>query len=321
MNILLLGATGFVGSATLKILLKINNVNITCTTRKNQDNNSSINWVKVDLLNDNEKLKKLLLKSDIVINCVGEVKLEKLMNNMNYQLVSKIVDLLLTKINHTHFIQLSSVGCYGAIQKYDKKVVITEDSPENPLNTYEVSKTLADNYIRGNISNKTANVSFTIVRPTNIFGEEMKSDVLRNLSQMVKKNLFFFIGNKKSISNYVHVDDVAELIFLCIECDNKSKNRVFIVSDDLPQVRMISLFQNYYQVKRLDYCIPKAFVEMASSIVSIFFSNFPLSRSAIDSLTSRVEFSNNRARKTLNFYPKHSMNKTIEKILYCWDSK
>lgn len=326
MNVLLLGASGFVGSVVLKKLLEAENVSITCVTRDiaNKDiySNSRLFWVELDLLDAEADISSLILNSDIIINCVGELNSFEMMREVNFELVKRIVDLLLETQKNTHFIQLSSVGCYGAITRYrGKQMVINEGSEERPIGEYEQTKTLADNYIKEKITNLVENVTFTIIRPTNVFGENMKSDALRSLASFVKQGKFFYIRDRKSISTYVHVLDVASLILLCANNQEHSKNEVFIASDDSLQVNIINAFVAYFKVKKPNVVVPEFMIRVLSSIIIKVFPGLPLTQARIDSLASRVSFSNDKAKSKLGFCPEFPLETNVNGLLDLWRIK
>lgn len=324
MNILLFGASGFVGSVILQKLLEIEDYNITCVTRdlekKHIHANSSLCWIQLELLDSGSVLSDNLLNNDVVINCVGELDNLEMMREVNFELVKRLVDFLLNKEKKTHFIQLSSVGCYGAITRYHgKEIIINETSEEYPAGEYEQTKTLADNYIRENITDHTESIQFTIVRPTNVFGVNMKSDALRNLADVVKKGKFFYIRGKKNICTYVHVFDLAEFILLCVDNQAQSKNQVFIVSDDSYQTSLINTFAIYFGAKKPNLVIPEFITRVLSAIIILVFPQFPLTQSRIDSLASKVRFSNSKAKVKLGFDPKFRLKSTINGLLDVWN--
>jgi len=244
---------------------------------KKKHSDTRLFWVELDLLDPEADIASLILSSDVVINCVGELNNSKMMREVNFELVKRIVDPLLTTQKKMHLIQLSSVGCYGAIARYrGKRVVINEASEERPIGEYEHTKTLADDYIREKITNYTNNIGFTIIRPTNVFGDNMKSDALRGLAGAVKKGRFFYIRDRKSVSTYVHVCDVASLILLCINNQEHSKNEVFIAADDSLQVNVINAFAVYFKVKKPQVVIPEFVVRVLSFIALKVSPSFPL---------------------------------------------
>ena len=79
------------------------------------------------------------------------------------------------------WIQLSS-GCI----RLSKKAIIDEFAVENPNNLYEETKVKSDQLI------KRVWFKFTILRPSIVFGNEMKSTLLKDLSKTLKKDYFLY---------------------------------------------------------------------------------------------------------------------------------
>ncbi|MEA3406320.1 MAG: NAD(P)-dependent oxidoreductase [Pseudomonadota bacterium] len=209
MTILLFGASGFIGKAVLNQLISMHVEKIICVRQTLSGTEpfqgDGVEWHALDILApDTMKLANFVEISDIVLNCTGELENTLTMTEINFHFVKRLTALLKASTKSHHFIQLSSVGCYGAVNFYRGQAKsITEDATERPAGLYETSKTQADDYIREQISEQTPNVSYTIIRPTNVFGKGMNSQALVGLSNIIKAGRFFYIGNQASISTYI----------------------------------------------------------------------------------------------------------------------
>ncbi len=323
MKILLLGAHGFIGSSILKFLLEVEDFAVTCITRKqihNVVNKDNVNWIQLDLLSNKNRLKDVISKADIVINAVGELEKSTLMESLNFNLVKEIVDFMFKSKRHRkRLIQISSIGCYGALNHFKgKNILVTEYDAEYPIGLYEETKTKADAYIKETLS-ASDHCTYTILRPTNIFGPKMKSKAILKLAFMIKKSRFFYISDRIAISNYVHVEDVAQAVKLICEELVKSSNQTYIVSDDCPQKMLIDTIADSLSVKRPSIVVPLIFVKFGTYVGQKFTSNFPLTESKINSLTSKVTFSNEKLIQ-LGFKPQFSIynKKVINSILSDW---
>ena len=326
MKILLLGAYGFIGSSILKVLSEVEDYTVTCITRKqihNVVNKDNINWVQLDLLSNKCGLMEVIREADIVINAIGELEKSTMMESANFNLVKVIVDLMLKSKQHRkRLIQMSSVGCYGALDHFKgKNILVTEDDAEYPIGLYEETKTKADTYIKENLS-FSDHCTYTILRPTNVFGSEMKSKAILSLALMIKKSRFFYISDRLAISTYVHVKDVAQAVKVICEELVESSNQTYIVSDDCPQKMLIDTLADSFSVKSPKMVVPLIFVKLGMYLGQNFASSFPLTKSKINSLTSKVSFSNEKLVQ-LGFKPQFSIynKKVINSILKDWALK
>ena len=326
MKILLLGAHGFIGSSILKVLSEVEDFAVTCITRKqihNAVDKDNVNWVQLDLLSNKSRLKGVISEADIVINAVGELEKSTLMESTNFNLVKEIVDLMFKSKEHRkRLIQISSVGCYGALGHFKgKNILVTEDDAEYPIGLYEETKTKADTYIKETLS-ASDHCTYTILRPTNVFGSKMKSKAILSLAFMIKNSRFFYISDRIAISTYVHVKDVAQAVKVICEELVKSSNQTYIVSDDCPQKVLIETLADSFSVKSPGIVVHLIFVKFSMYLGQKFASNFPLTESKINSLTSKVSFSNEKLVQ-LGFKPQFSIynKKVINSILRDWALK
>ena len=325
MRIFILGGKGFIGSSILSELSKLNDVKIFCSTRQSDfiDSSGAI-WINIDVFRDRNSLKEMIDNADVIINCIGEVVDKGLMEEINFGLVKNIVDILSARnSSNTRLIQISSVGCYGAITRFkNTRYIVDEDEVERPVGMYEETKTKADDYIRSHLSDVNLSSSYTILRPTNVFGTEMKSNAIRTLALMVKKGRFFYISDKSAISTYVHAKDVAQSVRLVIENLSLTRNEIYIISDDCEQNKLIDNMALSLGVNSPRIVVPFFIVRTAIKTAGKLFQNFPLSESKVNSLTSKVSFSNVKI-KQLGFMPRSSIyNKEVmNSILNAWGLK
>ena len=116
MNILVTGATGFIGGAVVKRLSK-KNVNVTVLVRDLEENNlpDSVKY-KVGDLRDYKSIKKALMGIDVVINCAGALPYHKLKDSEYYDInktgTENIVNSCMLN-NVKRFIHISTVGIYN----------------------------------------------------------------------------------------------------------------------------------------------------------------------------------------------------------------
>lgn len=73
--------------------------------------------------------------------------------------------------------------------------------------------------------------SYTILRPSKIYGVNMRNKVLLTLSDLIKHNLFFFIGDGDGYANYLHIDNMVDALVRS-GIYPAAKGKIYNVSDD-----------------------------------------------------------------------------------------
>ena len=236
-NILLTGASGFVGKILIKHLVKLN-YNIKIITRNEKiEKKDKITYVNIDLLNKETNFEEIIKSTSIFINCAGEINNEDNMYDLHVSFIKRITDQIIELGEHKKrkisWIQLSSVGVYGPpiIANLEREIFEISDSNTSTMSIYEKTKLEADQYILKNFPKN--NLNFCILRPSQIIGDYMPNESINKLINVIKKKIFFYIGKKGAIRSYVHVEDVARAIILILEnIDGIAKNKVYNISYD-----------------------------------------------------------------------------------------
>lgn len=172
-KIIVFGASGFAGRALVADLSKYN-YNIIAITRSaipDQDKLTAVSYIEVP---DDQDFQLLNIKNiDFVFNCAGEVSKSDMFFTANVLFLQKIINFC-NSSKATNFIQLSSVGSYGASIDDD---IVTESYIKKPKNLYEMSKASAEILI----ANSLTHSQYTILQPSNIiarYGGERSHRVL-----------------------------------------------------------------------------------------------------------------------------------------------
>lgn len=312
LNVLLLGASGFVGARLLSSLVEAGHDIRVLSRKTHAGNHDFIEYVHGDLIDRELDLDQLLLDCDVVYNCAGEVRNESAMRDLHVQAIKDMLDAIGRSTRESarklHFVQLSSVGAYGSMRG-DR--VVTEATPCNPKGTYEVTKTEADELIIS--SAQRGHFTFSIIRPSNIFAADMPNSSLRQLASMVKRGLFFFVGPSGAISTYVHVDDVVDVL-LKAGFDERARNNIYNVSNDCPLEAMIGGLAVAMGVAKPRCRFPEFLVRMAVNFTPLFMST-PVTQERIDSLVSRTSYSMNKLKSELGFVPLRSVPDHIGEVI------
>ena len=173
-KILIVGASGFLGSTFLSIFKK--NYNVLGTYCKNKPKSNKIKFIKLE--NNHKSFKKKIkeFSPNIIIHCAGITDIEYCEKNkknckkVNIELTKFICEL--ANVNKSKLVYISSDHLFdGKNKSYSEKY------KTSPLNYYGISKVISEKIIDDKLKD------FLIIR-TNFFGS------LRN---KFKKNFLYFI--------------------------------------------------------------------------------------------------------------------------------
>ena len=235
------GATGFTGKHLVTSLLCRKEIRIRVLVHRNiQDNlfnNERITVIKGDLLCP-ETLDRFCEKNATIIN-LAYLREQPRQNNL--AAINNLLDSC-EKAKIQRFIQCSSISVFGRVS-IDS---VTENTPCNPLNDYEITKMKIEEAIFKRVHSVFKTV---ILRPTAIFGpggknllklaNDLKSK--HKIANYIKSCLF-----SKRKMNLVSVYNVVAAIQLLMQMDNRKINReVFIISDDEAEANNFSYVENY----------------------------------------------------------------------------
>lgn len=311
MKALVLGANGFIGSKLVQFLLE-RRVNVRVLSRKGMKVvHPGVEVIIGNLVGNDVSHMGLITGCDVVFNCAGEVRDEGLMHGLHVQATAKLLDAVsayTAQGKSLHWVQLSSVGAYGPSN--GKPRVVSEQTPTSPVGTYEITKTLADDLI---IAHKTSSLfTYTILRPSNVFGPTMSNNSLRQLGSMVKRKRFFFVGYSPAVATYIHVEDVVSALYLC-GTDPQAKGQVFNLSNDCMLPELIGGMASALGVPRPRLVVPEYLVRLGVMMVSRI-SNMPITQKRVDALVDRTRYPADKISAVLGYAPKRRVDESIAEL-------
>jgi nucleoside-diphosphate-sugar epimerase len=313
MKVCITGANGFIGKKlTEKALTTFDQVII--LTRKDTNTFNNVTVVKGDLTDLNCPLESFVSDCDIVFHCAGEIKNPALMKALHENGTKKLVEAIenesVKKNKKIHLVHLSSVGVYGPPAPAHSERTITEESPYNPVGDYEVTKCNSDMIVME--AAKKQNFTFSILRPSNVFGANMPTNSLRQLGKLVHKKLFFYVGKPKSIATYVHVEDVVTALLLCAQNPN-AKGNIYNLSNDCAFEEMIEGMAKALKVSPPKVRIPELPIRIFAKIINSIKPT-PLTDERINALVIRTKYPISKLQNELGFKPKLSVPETIADV-------
>ena len=286
MIIAITGGNGFIGKLLVKKYLDKGH-QVRLLSRKSVSMNKNCTLFIGDLTSSSVDLTNFLENVDILFHCAGELTNESLMVDLHVYGTERLLNQAKGKVKR--LVQLSSVGAYGRC----RTGIVTEESLEYPTSIYETSKTISDNLVRD------SGISYSILRPSIVFGRHMTNNSLNSMQKMILKGRFFYIGKSGTLLNYIHVDKVIDALIICGEKKN-AIGEVFIISQSITIEKMTSSFLESQGLKRNFLRFPEWLVRLGVFISKVV-PKFPLTDSRVDALTSRSIYSSNKIQNLLDF--------------------
>lgn len=261
-----------------------------------------------DLTQDNQKLIDFVDGADILYHCAAELRDEIKMHEVNVRGTERLIAAASGRVGR--WVQLSSVGAYGPVQRG----VITECTSERPVGLYEETKTQADNLVRKAASDGAFET--VIVRPSNVYGEEMPNQSLFQLFSMVDRGWFFFLGPKGASANYIHVQDVVEGLALCAT-HPAATGQTFNLSNWDTMESLVESVACVLGRPATRLRLPLAPVRLLASTVGAF-PKIPLTRARVDALSSQSWYATDKIEQELGFFTKVPVSEGMAALARWW---
>ena len=312
MIIAITGATGFVGEAlALEMCKKGFIVRLLSRSRpKICDEYVTAQYKYCDLESiDLDVLKSHLTGVSILYHCAAENTVVSRMQAVNVLGASILTDAASGLIEH--FIYVSTVGVYGT----QKNGVVTEDTPLKPMNEYENTKAIAESIIVS--SSMRGGFSFTILRPSKIYGVNMRNKVLLTLSNLIKHNLFFFIGDGRGDANYLHIDNMVDALVRSGICP-AAKGKIYNVSDHCTVFELVKVISSTLKKQIPSTHLPESFVRKVARLTCWVPFN-PLSERRINALVKSARYSSSKIKVELGYKPIVSIAQGMTELIAAYE--
>ena len=201
---------------------------------------------------------------------------------------------------------MGSVSVYDNQNKKLGKIKnITENSKTKAIEIYSKSKLEADNQIKKSIKINSKKLSYTILRISNVFGDFENSSAFLFVRFLLNKGIWLKYSNYTKY-HFIHAKDVACAVLKCILNLEKSKNKIYIVSDDQNQLKLHKFYAKNKDIELLKISVPSIFFNLlkyfffSKKIQNLFFT-----------ISSEINYDNSKIIKELNFKIKYSLEKKI----------
>ncbi|MBI4938465.1 MAG: NAD-dependent epimerase/dehydratase family protein [Nitrosomonadales bacterium] len=249
--------------------------------------------------------------ADILYHCAAEIRDTGRMNAVHVKGTSRLIEAAAGRISR--WIQLSSAGAYG--KRHEG--VITEETALNPCNTYERTKVLSDELVEAAASGGA--FQHAILRPSNVYGAEMKTRSLFELIAMIRKGWFFFIGKPGASANYIHVNNVVEALVLCGSLP-QAAGRTYNLSDYRTMEKFVAGIAGALDAPVPRMRVPEAPVYLLAKLAGNI-PDIPLTESRVDALTSRSVYPVSRIERELGYRHIVTMEEGLTELVGSWKQK
>lgn len=297
------GGNGFIGSQLVNRHIELGDE--VHFLSRNKDRKIKGATLFVGDLSIEESLFEFVNEIDVLYHCAAEIIDESKMEATNIFGTENLIKAASGKIKH--WVQLSSVGVYGPIDKG----LITENQPYNPINAYEKSKLKSDLLVLE--ASKQQFFTSTIIRPSNVFGASMRNNSLFALTKTIDKGLYFFIGQKGASANYVTAENVIEALYLAATNSN-AVNKIYNISDWCTIEDFVAMISKHLKRRVPKYrTLLKPIVLLAK--VTSFIPKNPLTVSRLLALCNRSKYDINKIENELNYKPINTTNDGLKELV------
>jgi len=310
MIVAITGGTGFIGRGlVLRHLEKGDTVRV--LTRQNANDAGlpdSVLLYHEDLTKSAKKLRSFVEGADLLYHCAAEIRDSILMQTVHIQGTRNLIEAASGNIGH--WIQLSSVGVYGP----HFNGAVTEETPLNPVGIYETTKSESDNLVIEAAAQGA--ITFSMLRPSNVFGPSMTNQSLFQMIAMIDKGFFFFVGKPGASANYIHVDNVVEGLIQCGEKD-AARSQIYNISDCRTIEEFVAVIADELRKPVPKLRVPEMPVRWMARLCGRL-PHFPLTGSRINALTNQSVYSIKRIQYELGYIHQVSMEEGLQRMVKAW---
>ena len=188
----------------------------------------------------------------------------------------------------------------------DKNKNIKENSKTKFTDLYSKSKLEADDFIQKSLKKKNNELSYTILRITNVFSYSKNSNAFNLIRFLLNKGIWFKCSNSTRY-HFIHAKDVALAVLLCVLKPKNSKNKIYIVSDDENQFELHKIYAKSKNINFLKIPISLKFIKF----ITMYFPLPKKIRNFFFTISSELNYDNSKIKKELNFRTQYSLRDKI----------
>lgn len=218
MNILITGATGFIGGFIVDEALSRGMqvwVAVRPTSSRKYLSDPRIQFLELNL-SDKEQMKRQMdgLRFDYVVHAAGATKClhaEDFFRSNTEGTKNLVQALMELQMPLKRFVFVSSLSVYGPVAEQQPYREICGNDTPLPNTAYGRSKLAAEQYIES-----IKGLPYVILQPTGVYGPRERDYFM--MAKSIKSHTDFSVGYKPQDLTFVYVLDVVQAIFLALDC-------------------------------------------------------------------------------------------------------
>lgn len=318
-NILVTGATGFIGSHLTEKLVKDGH-KVRCLVRKTS-NSDFLDKLGVEkIYGDIEDIRSIdaaLKGVNIVYHTVGVLGKWTVPEDVYWRVhvtgVKNLLDSIVKMDNNLgRLVYCSTAGVLGPISK----LPADESYQYNPTNVYERTKVEAEK-LAIEYYNKYK-IPVVIIRPELVYGPRDLHTL--KMFQTIKKGIFPIIGNGSSTLLPVYIDDLVKAFILCIENDKAIGKTYLIGGDKLTTIKELTgNIARAMKVPAPKIYIPTIMAKMLAALIEygakIFRFDPPLTKSRVRFFTESRGSTFTKANIELGYCPETKLEDGLKRTV------
>lgn len=161
-----------------------------------------------------ETLSEFAGKPDVIVHCAGSSSVGNSIEHPRHDFcltvdtTSHVLEFVRLNSPETKVVYPSSAAAYGQVME----VPIVESAQLNPVSPYGVHKVMAESLCEMYTHRYGLNIS--VVRLFSIYGKGLRKQLLWDACNKFSRGDTEFFGTGKEVRDWLHVSDVAELLYI-----------------------------------------------------------------------------------------------------------
>ncbi len=310
MNILVTGASGFIGKEFLINVNELDNMHIKAVSRKFVSNlPKEIDQFIIPDINENTDWTDIIKNCDVILHTASianDIKESEFYWQLNVEGTINLAKQAV-KAKVKRFIFLSTIKVNGEINSSSDP--FTADDIPNPIGHYAISKYEAEKRLI-RIAKET-NMEIVILRPTLVYGKNVKGNFL-SLLKWIYSSLPMPISSTNNVRSFLSLNNLIEVIIICLTNKN-AINQIFLISDGA-EISFIDLINKIAKLLKKRPLI----ITFNKKLLRLFFIIIGKKR-IYDSLYESQYVNISKTINKLQWQPQNnqdlSMNETIDSFL------